>query len=81
MPQPAWHPDSLAARLPFLRRRAQLTRDTRAFFTARGYTEVETHYAVPTPGEEVHVAAFRTERVDTAGARIPSGCTPARNSP
>ena len=69
MARPPWHPDSLAARMPFLRRRALLTQATRAFFTARGYTEVETPYAVPAPGEEVHVAAFRTERVDTAGAR------------
>ncbi len=71
MLQPAWHPDSLAARLPFLRRRALLTQATRAFFAARGYTEVETPYAVPAPGEEVHLAAFRTERVDTVGARTP----------
>ena len=39
-----------------------LTRATRAFFSARGYTEVETPYAVTTPGEEVHLRAFRTER-------------------
>ncbi len=73
MPQPAlvpeWHPHSLAARLPFLRRRALLTQATRAFFAARGYTEVETPYAVPAPGEEVHLAAFATERIDTAGGR------------
>ncbi len=62
MSLPAWHPESLAARLPFLRRRARLTAATRAFFAARGYTEVETPYAVPTPGEEVHLRAFRTER-------------------
>jgi lysyl-tRNA synthetase class 2 len=71
MPLPPWRPDSLAARMPFLRRRALLTQATRAFFTARGYTEVETPYAVAAPGEEVHVAAFRTERVDTTGARTP----------
>jgi elongation factor P--(R)-beta-lysine ligase len=59
---PAWHPDRLAARLPFLRRRALLTEATRAFFAARGYTEVATPYAVRTPGEEVHLRAFRTER-------------------
>jgi lysyl-tRNA synthetase class 2 len=52
----------LATRLPFLRRRARLTAATRAFFTARGYTEVETPYAVPTPGEEVHLRAFSTQR-------------------
>jgi lysyl-tRNA synthetase class 2 len=62
MPDPIWHPDSLAARLPFLRQRAQLMEATRAFFSARGFTEVETPYAVPAPGEEVHLQAFRTER-------------------
>jgi lysyl-tRNA synthetase class 2 len=65
----AWHPERLAGRLPFLRRRALLTAATRAFFTARGYTEVETPYAVRTPGEEVHLRAFRTEREGTDGRR------------
>jgi lysyl-tRNA synthetase class 2 len=73
MPQPAapppWHPDRLAARLPFLRRRALLTAAVRAFFTARGYTEVETPCAVTTPGEEVHLAAFATEQTSPTGAR------------
>ena len=50
MSQP-WHPDRLAARLPFLHRRNLMLAATRAFFAARGYTEVETPYAVPTPGE------------------------------
>jgi lysyl-tRNA synthetase class 2 len=54
----AWAPDRLAARLPYLRRRAQLTAATRAFFTARDYIEVETPYAVPAPGEEVHLPVF-----------------------
>ena len=69
MPQPAWHPESLAARLPFLRRRALLVQATRAFFLARGYTEVETPYAVPAPGEEVHLRAFRTEQETQDGRR------------
>ena len=64
-----WHPESLAARLPFLRRRALLSQGTRAFFTARGYTEVETSCAVPVPGEEVHLRAFRTEREHPDGRR------------
>jgi elongation factor P--(R)-beta-lysine ligase len=59
--RPAWHPERLAARRPFLRRRGLLTAGTRAFFTARGYMEAETRYAVATPGEEVHLRAFRTE--------------------
>jgi lysyl-tRNA synthetase class 2 len=72
MPHPHWHPESLAARLPFLRRRAELTRATRAFFTARNYTEVETPHAVPTPGEEVHLRAFATteERPDGTARRL-----------
>ena len=69
MPQPAWHPESLAARLPFLRCRALLVQATRAFFLARGYTEVETPYAVPAPGEEVHLRAFRTEQETQDGRR------------
>ena len=71
MPHPAWSPDQLAARLPFLRRRALLTVAVRAFFVARGYTEVETPYAVPVPSEEIHVGTFRTERVTTTGERRP----------
>jgi lysyl-tRNA synthetase class 2 len=67
--QPAWHPDRLAARLPFLRRRARLVQAVRAFFDARGYVEVETPYAVTAPGEEVHLAAFRTEQVSPYGER------------
>jgi len=60
MPKPPWHPESLAARLPFLRRRARLTAETRAFFAGRGYAEVETPALVPVPGMEVHLRAFRT---------------------
>ena len=71
MPQPSWHPEQFAARLPFLQRRAHLTQAVRAFFNARGYLEVETPYAVPVPGEEVHLRAFRTEHVGSDGARTP----------
>jgi lysyl-tRNA synthetase class 2 len=71
MHRPAWHPDRLAERLPFLRRRVRLTAATRAFFAARGCTEVETPYAVPAPGEEVHLRAFRTERERTDGRSEP----------
>ena len=60
MPLPPWHPEAFAARLPFLERRARLTAETRAFFTARGYREVETPALVPTPGAEVHLRAFAT---------------------
>ncbi|WP_029311431.1 MULTISPECIES: EF-P lysine aminoacylase EpmA [Acidiphilium] len=66
-----WHPERLAARMPYLRRRAGLTQATRAFFTARRYLEVETPYAVPVPGEEVHLAAFATARSAPDGAVEP----------
>jgi lysyl-tRNA synthetase class 2 len=62
MVHPVWHPESLAARLPFLRRRATLTRAVRRFFEEQSYIEVETPYAVPAPGEEVHLKAFATVR-------------------
>ncbi|TCZ56577.1 EF-P lysine aminoacylase EpmA [Roseicella aquatilis] len=66
-PTPTWHPESLAARLPFLRRRAALTAATRAFFAARGYQEVETPCLVPVPGMEVHLHAFRSDYVPHLG--------------
>ena len=69
MSDPVWHPDALAARLPFLRRRTRLIADTRGFFSGRSYTEVETPYLVPTPGEEVHLGALRTEASDAYGNR------------
>jgi len=71
MTHPTWHPDSLADRRPFLRRRSALTSATRCFFTDRGYTEVETPYAVPAPGEEVHLRAFATEQTDPDGSVRP----------
>jgi len=67
MPQPSWHPESLAARLPFLEARTRLTAETRAWFTARGYREVETPCLVPAPGMEVHLRGFRTEYLPHIG--------------
>ncbi|HEY4041688.1 MAG TPA: EF-P lysine aminoacylase EpmA [Rhodopila sp.] len=67
MALPVWHPESLAARLPLLRRRAALTRAVRGFFLDRGYLEVETPYAVTAPGEEVHLRAFETALVRPDG--------------
>lgn len=60
MAHPPWHPESLAARLPFLEARARLTAETRAWFTARGYREVETPCLVPVPGMEVHLRGFQS---------------------
>ena len=66
--RPPWHPESFAARLPFLRRRARLVSETRAFFAGRGYAEVETPCLVPVPGMEVHLRAFRSEYRPHLGA-------------
>src|ERR1700739_4546886 len=62
---------TLQDRLPALRRRNLLAQGTRAFFTARGYTEVETPYAVPAPGEEVHVRSFATRFRTVRGEEVP----------
>jgi lysyl-tRNA synthetase class 2 len=68
MSTPPWHPGRLAARLPFLDRRAALVAATRAFFAARGYREVETPCLVPAPGAEVHIRAFETRFEPHLGA-------------
>ncbi|MBR0559003.1 EF-P lysine aminoacylase EpmA [Neokomagataea anthophila] len=62
----ALDPDRLAERLPLLKRRMEMVGQTRRFFEKRAYLEVETPYAVPVPGEEVHLRCFRTvlERPD-----------------
>ena len=39
----------------------------RAFFDQRGYLEVETPYAVRTPGEDVHLLPFATEQFSPEG--------------
>ena len=49
--------ETLPDRMAALRRRNLLAQGVRAFFNARGYTEVETPYAVAAPGEEVHLRA------------------------
>ncbi len=68
MALPPWHPERLAARLPYLAARNRLLAATRAHFTALGYTEVETPALVPSPGAEVHLAAFESEYLPHLGA-------------
>jgi lysyl-tRNA synthetase class 2 len=70
--RPPWHPDAFAARLPFLRRRARLVAETRAFLAAAGYAEIETPALVPAPGMEVHLRAFRTRYLPHLGAGAPA---------
>lgn len=67
MSLPPWHPERLAARLPFLEGRARLQAAVRAFLTQRAYREVETPALVPVPGMEVHLHAFRSEFIPHLG--------------
>jgi lysyl-tRNA synthetase class 2 len=41
-----------------LAERARIVRDVRAFFDSRGYLEVETPLAIPSPGLDLHLDAF-----------------------
>lgn len=67
MALPSWHPESLAARLPFLDGRARLQAAVRGFLAGRGYREVETPALVPVPGMEVHLQAFRSAFIPHLG--------------
>jgi lysyl-tRNA synthetase class 2 len=53
-----------------LARRAALLAEVRAFFVARGYLEVETPLAVPSPGLDLHLDAFA---LDTRAAQATPG--------
>lgn len=52
-------------RRPFLVARSSALASTRAFFHSRGYVEVETPIAIPSPGLDLHLDAF--EAVPTFG--------------
>ena len=54
--------------LPVLRLRAAAMEAIRRFFTERGFIEVETPSIVPSPGLDVHLAAFEVR--DAAGQRV-----------
>ncbi|GBQ83053.1 EF-P lysine aminoacylase EpmA [Asaia krungthepensis] len=62
--------NAVSDKLPLMQRRTLLQRSVRAFFEARGYLEVETPYAVASPGEEVHLRCFRTELEAPDGTRM-----------
>ena len=66
---PWWRADVLADRRPFLEARGRIVQAIRAFFAADGFVEVETPILQRSPGNEVHLAAFATERVAPDGRR------------
>ncbi|MBP2298073.1 EF-P lysine aminoacylase EpmA [Azospirillum picis] len=58
---PPWHPESLAARRPFLAARGRVLNAVRAVFQERAFTEVNTPALQVSPGMEPHLQAFATE--------------------
>jgi lysyl-tRNA synthetase class 2 len=68
---PWWSPDRRPDRLPFLQARGRITRATRAWFEAGGFTEVETAALQVSPGNEAHLHAFATEALTTDGDAKP----------
>jgi lysyl-tRNA synthetase class 2 len=57
-----WRPDKLAQRLPHLQARARLQAALRDWFRREGFVEVETPILQLSPGAEVHLTAFATDR-------------------
>lgn len=60
---PWWHPDNFMRKVPYLRERARIFGEVRAFFDTRGYLEVETPALQTAPCMEAHIQGFRTELV------------------
>ncbi|HEX4294037.1 MAG TPA: EF-P lysine aminoacylase EpmA [Rhizomicrobium sp.] len=68
-PSPWWDKDRHADRRPALAARGRIKAAARAWFEAGGFTEVECGALVISPGNEAHLHAFRTEAMETGGAR------------
>ena len=68
---PWWRPEAHRDRRPFLEARGAITRATRAWFEAGGFTEVEAAALQVSPGNEAHLHAFATEAVGHDGTRTP----------
>ncbi|MEZ5834284.1 MAG: EF-P lysine aminoacylase EpmA [Geminicoccaceae bacterium] len=66
-PSPWWHSHRHADRRPFLIDRQSILRTLRDYFEGEGFIEVETPILQISPGNEIHLHAFRTELLDTAG--------------
>jgi elongation factor P--(R)-beta-lysine ligase len=62
--RPWWTPESHADRRPFLEARGRIKAAIRAHFEAQGFIEVEPGCLQTSPGNEMHLRAFRTEMVD-----------------
>ncbi|MCC6581898.1 MAG: EF-P lysine aminoacylase GenX, partial [Phycisphaeraceae bacterium] len=58
-----WHPDKFMLKVPYLKERARIFGEVRAFFNAREYLEVETPALQVAPCMEAHIQGFKTELV------------------
>ncbi len=68
---PWWNPETHADRKPFLEARGRIRRAVRGWFEGRGFTEVECGALQVSPGNEAHLHAFATQRVDENGTTRP----------
>ena len=66
-----WAPHVHADRRPTLVARGRITTAFRAFFSDRGFIEVETAILQASPGNETHLHAFATEAIGPDGSRAP----------
>lgn len=62
-----WQPDIFAKRRPYLAIRTQVIRAIRTYFDNEGFAEVDTPVMQYSPGNEVHLQAFKTELRDPHG--------------
>lgn len=62
-----WSPERHLARRPFLVARAAVRTALRRWFEAGGFTEVESPALQVSPGNEAHLHAFATDRLDPGG--------------
>lgn len=66
---PWWTPRVHADRRPFLLARGRIKAALATWFADAGFTEVECAILQVSPGNETHLSAFATERIDPDGAR------------
>jgi lysyl-tRNA synthetase class 2 len=64
---PWWTPHVHADRRPHLLARGRIKAATLAWFAGEGFTEVECAILQVSPGNETHLSAFATERIDPDG--------------
>ena len=67
--QPSWHPEKFAQRRAHLAVRQRVLKAGRGYFEAQGFDEVETPALQISPGNEVHLQAFKTELGDPHSTR------------